>query len=47
MAECLKGCDLKGLGRFEPGDDIPVGELTKKTARWLVAKGVIERGDTD
>lgn len=47
MAECLKGCDLKGLGRFEPGDDIPLDELPKKTVRWLTAKGVIEQGDED
>lgn len=41
MAVCLVGCDLGGLGRFEPGDDIPLDGVSKKTVRWLVTRGVV------
>lgn len=47
MAECLIECELEGLGRFLPGDDIPVEELSKKRVKNLVRRGVIAQGDDD
>lgn len=45
MVECKNGCDIKGLGRFEPGDPIPVDKVTKKDLKWLAGKGCIDPAD--